>query len=92
VRYSKPDTLKLDMPDTAGGSFVKAKGLAEAEAQKAAGPVMLLSWKDNRTGASSPDVESCTCGIEGWEQYALSRGAELRVEVGRDYVFYFKAL
>jgi Domain of unknown function (DUF5619) len=51
---------------------------------------VLISWKNNLTGESSPRVESCRCGIEGWELYAVSRGATLRVEVnGGDIIFLF---
>ena len=50
----------------------------------------LISWKNNLTGESSPSVESCRCDIEGWELYALSRGATLRVEInGGQIVFLF---
>ena len=50
----------------------------------------LISWKNNLTGQSSPSVESCRCDIEGWELYALTRGATLRVEInGGQIVFLF---
>jgi Domain of unknown function (DUF5619) len=51
---------------------------------------VLISWKNNLTGESSPQVESCRCGFEGWELYALTRGATLRVEInGGQIVFLF---
>jgi hypothetical protein len=55
---------------------------------------MLVSWKDNTTGVYSPDVEACgDCGLEGWELYAASRDADLRIEInGGDYVFIFRVL
>lgn len=93
MSHPEPRTLKLDMPDAAPEEgFAAAKRLAQLEAERDSGPVMLVSWKDELTGMSSPDVEACTCGVEGWEQYAISRGSELRVEVGGKYVFYFKIL
>ena len=50
----------------------------------------LISWKNNLTGESSPSVKSCRCDIEGWELYALTRGATLRVEInGGEIVFLF---
>jgi Domain of unknown function (DUF5619) len=51
---------------------------------------VLISWKNNLTGESSPSVQSCRCDIEGWELYAFSRGATLRVEInGGQIVFLF---
>jgi hypothetical protein len=51
---------------------------------------VLISWKNNLTGESSPQVESCRCGFEGWELYAITRGATLRVEInGGEIVFLF---
>jgi len=90
LEYKEPERIMLDMPEVAGDQFRAAMRLAEAGAETRLGWAMLLSWKDNATGACSPVVESCTCGLEGWELYALSRGVELRVEVGGRYVFMFK--
>lgn len=87
-----PEIIRLSAPvPGADDPFDAALGLAGKEAEKRFGPAMLLSWKNNRSGAYSPNVEACNpCGLEGWEQYALSRGAEVRIEVGEDYVFMYK--
>jgi len=62
-----------------------AKALEEQEIN-----AVLISWKNNLTGESSPPVEACRCDIEGWELYALTRGATLRVEInGGEIVFLF---
>jgi len=92
VSGGTPDVIRLAAPETRGDDpFDAAKALAAKEAEKRFGPSMLLSWKNNRTGAYSPNVEACnSCGLEGWEQYALSRGSEIRIEVGEDYVFMYK--
>jgi Domain of unknown function (DUF5619) len=83
-----PEVIRLPAQ---GSSFDIAMRHAGNEAERRCGMVMLLSWKNNLTGAYSPNVEACnSCGLEGWEQYAQSRGAEIRVEVGDDYVFMYK--
>jgi len=77
-----------DAPDDPDELFSAAMKRASDEAGPGA---FMLSWKDARTGMSSPNVESCGgCDMEGWEQYAIKRGADLRVEVGGgDYVFMY---
>jgi len=67
---------------------------AKAAAEDAAGDAMLVSWKNNLTGEFAPNVISCKeCYLDGWEMYAASRGADLRVEVnGGEYAFIFKRM
>ena len=77
-----------------GGGFDAAMKAAFHEAEKAGGDFMLLAWHDNESGRSSPEVEACGIGpMPGWEMFATSRGADLRVEVGGGkYVFMFLRL
>ena len=73
-----------------GENFAAAKLAAEKAAATELTDAMLVSWKDNLTGESSPNVMACgESNLEGWEMYAHSRGARLRVEVGGGYVFIF---
>lgn len=74
-----------------GGGFEAAQKAAVHEAEKDGGDPMLIAWHDNESGRSSPEVEACGCTtLAGWEVYAGSRGADLRVEVdGGKYVFIF---
>lgn len=92
MKYPEPETVYIVMPEGGDIPFDTAKALAVAEAKSRTSSAMLLSWKDNTTGAYSPVVEACgDCGLEGWELYAASRGAQLRIEVnGGDYVFLFR--
>lgn len=94
MRYPEPETVYLVMPEGGDEPFMTAKLLAQSEAETRTGSAMLVSWKDSATGAVSPDVECCgDCELAGWEQYAASRDAKLRIEVnGGEYVFIFRAL
>jgi len=94
MKYPEPETVFLVMPEGGDEPFMTAKLLAESEANSRTGSAMLVSWKDNTTGVCSPDVEACgDCGLEGWELYAASRDADLRIEInGGDYVFIFRVL
>ncbi len=91
----EPRAIFISM-DTAGvkDPFTAAKRAALTEAERLSECPMLISWKDNRTGEKSPNVIACKeCYLDGWEMYAASRGADLRVEVnGGEYVFIFKCL
>ncbi|MBI5189358.1 MAG: AF1514 family protein [Nitrospirae bacterium] len=94
-KYPEPRVVSIrSAPADGTPLFLAAKLAAEAAASAidvGSAPAMLVSWKDNLTGESSPHVEACgDCGLEGWEMYAASRGADLRVEVnGGEYVFMF---
>jgi len=81
--------IKVDIGKQCGYDAAMAAALKAAEAELS--DAMLVSWKNNLTGESSPNVDACgVSDLEGWEMYAESRGATLRVEVnGGDYVFIF---
>lgn len=91
----EPKTVFIEL-DTASAEnpFLAAKRAAEDEADNRSGGSMLISWKNNRTGETSPNVTMCReCHLAGWEMYAASRGADLRIEVnGGEYVFIFKGV
>jgi hypothetical protein len=79
-----------DRPDNPSARLAAAKALAEELAGEGC---FLLSWKNALTGESYPKVEACGCDtLEGWELYAVTRGADLRVHVDEgDYEFMFIA-
>lgn len=74
------------------GDYEAAMALADAEASRR-GEGMLLSWYDRDRDFESPQHAS-ECGKEGatpgYVDYALNRGANLKVDVhhGR-YVFFY---
>jgi len=68
--------------------------LAQAEARQRLGEAMLLSWYDRDRDFEAPQhVSEChqDSAVPGYVDYALSRGATLRVEFedGR-FVFFFR--
>jgi len=82
-------TLKLKYEQDLG--FDKAYSLAREEAAKHVADPMVLSWLQCRTGKHSPDVDCCQEeDKESWEIYAESRGGQLRVEIGDEYIFIFR--
>jgi hypothetical protein len=74
------------------GDYQAAMALADEEAEKRGQP-MLLSWYDRDRDFESPQHAS-ECGKEGatpgYVDYALTRGANLKVDVhhGR-YIFFY---
>lgn len=95
MRYPEPRAAFItSSPDGGEPPFIAAKLAAEEAAEDGSGPAMLVSWKNNLTGEFSPNVVACReCYLDGWEMYAASRGADLRVEVnGGEYVFMFAHL
>lgn len=74
-----------------GLDFNTAYSLAREEAAKHLSDPMALGWLDCKTGRHSPDVDCCREeGKESWEIYAESRGGNLRIETGDEYVFIFR--
>lgn len=74
-----------------GLGFDEAYCFAREEALKHLYDPMSLSWLDRKTGRHSPDVDCCREeDKESWEIYAESRGGELRIEVGDEYIFIFR--
>jgi hypothetical protein len=76
--------------------FDAAKALADARAREALADPVCLSWYDRAEDRESPaHVSEChdDCEVPGFEEYALTRGAELKVVVGDgDYVFCYRPL
>ena len=72
-------------------AFEQARELASVEADKYLHEPMNLSWLDTIADRHYPNVECCQeDGKESWEIYAESRGGEIRVEIGSDYIFIFR--
>lgn len=83
------ETLKIEYKQDL--EFDQAYSLAREEALKHLSDPMALSWLNRRTGRHSPDVDCCQEeGKESWEIYAESRGGQLRIEIGNEYVFIFR--
>jgi hypothetical protein len=88
-------TIEVDSPDS-GRDLATARGCADAVAADLLDDPVCLSWVDTATGRESPaHASEChgDCDIPGAVEYALNRGAELKVVVddGR-FIFCYRAL
>lgn len=87
-------TVMLQLP-TAGG-FAAVKRAADAVAAAELGECTCMAFFDRAAGLESPrHASEChgDCEVPGWEEYAINRGASLKVVVnGGDYVFLYRAL
>ncbi len=82
--------MKILKISVGGLSFEEAQNLATKEAQNHLKDPILLSWLNRKTGRHFPNVECCGDECKtSWEIYAESRGGNVRVEVGQDYIFIF---
>ena len=77
--------------------FYQAKAIAEATASTLLGEATCLSWFDRERNQEAPaHVSEChdaSCEIPGYIDYASSRGAELKVDVGGgDFVFCYRSV
>ena len=77
--------------------FYHAKAIAEATASTLLGEATCLSWFDREKNQEAPaHVSEChdaSCEIPGYIDYASSRGAELKVDVGGgDFVFCYRSV
>ena len=76
--------------------FKLAKRLADAVADAYLGECICLSWADQAAGQESPSHASeChgSCEIPGYIEYALHRGAELKVVFrSGEFVFCYRPL
>ena len=76
--------------------FAAAKELADREARGALSEPICLSWYDRANDREAPaHVSECRdeCDIPGYEEYAASRGGNLKVVVGNGaYVFCYRPL
>ena len=74
--------------------FSLAKKMADDLAQLIVGDYICLAWYDRARDQASPsNVNEChdACEIPGYEEYAVNRGAELKVVVGRgEFVFCYR--
>jgi hypothetical protein len=78
------------------GDYLQAMALANAEANRQLGQHMLLSWYDRDRDFESPQhAGEChaASAIPGYVDYALYRGASLKVDIehGR-FVFFYLAI
>ena len=89
-------TLAALMPDPPPADYRAAMALANDEARRRLGDYMLLSWYDRDRDFESPQHASeChqDSAVPGYVDYALYRGASLKVDVqdGR-FVFFYLAV
>ena len=74
-----------------------AKDIAEAIASASLGEVTCLSWFDRDENQEAPaHVSEChdaSCDTPGYIDYATSRGAELKIDVGNGaFVFCYRSV
>jgi hypothetical protein len=73
--------------------FDLAKGIADHAARLILGGNLCLAWYDKARDQASPsNVNEChdQCEVPGYEEYAVHRGAEIKVLVGSgDFVFFY---
>jgi hypothetical protein len=76
--------------------FDLAKGIADQAARLILAENLCLAWYDKARDQASPsNVNECHdhCEIPGYEEYAVNRGAELKVVVSKgDFVFLYISL
>ena len=97
-RWNVFDTLRTEY--LAAGSprlnFAAAKAQADAAAAEALEEPICLSWYDRAQDRESPaHASEChgDCEMPGYVEYAVTRGAELKVVVGDgDFVFCYRPL
>ena len=92
------DMLRTEIlaADSLGMDFATAKALADGAAEKALEQPVCLSWYDRAHDRESPaHASEChgDCEIPGYVEYAVTRGAELKVVVGDGaFVFCYRPL
>jgi hypothetical protein len=88
-------TENVELP-TGGMAFQAAKSLADETAARILEDPVCLSWYDRGEDRESPaHVGECHdgCEMRGFEEYALTRGATLKVVVGGGaYTFCYRPL
>jgi hypothetical protein len=90
----KTVTIALDNVDV---ELQTAKDLADAIASVLLEDMTCLSWFDREENQEAPaHVSEChddSCETPGYLDYALSRGAELKVDIGNGaYVFLYRSV
>lgn len=87
--------LRLD-PVPPPADHAAALRLANAVAQERLGEAMLLSWYDRDRDFEAPQhVSEChqDSAVPGYVDYALSRGATLRIDLGEGrFVFFYRPI
>lgn len=87
-------TIELEAP--AGEGFAAAKRAADAAAAAELGECTCMAFFDRLTGRESPaHASEChgDCEVPGYEEYAVNRGATLKVVVNRgDCIFIYRSL
>lgn len=90
--WSRVTVVEL-APEPSPPDYVAAMALANAEATGRLGEYMLLSWYDRDRDFESPQHASeCheDSAIPGYVDYALYRGATLKVDIeGGRFVFFY---
>ena len=92
------DDLTTEHIDTEAGEadFATAKQLADTAAERLLEGPICLSWFDRAADRESPaHAGEChdACDIPGYLDYAVNRGAELKVVVdGGAYVFCYRPI
>jgi hypothetical protein len=85
-------TVEID-PQPPPADYLVAMQIANREAQARLGEHMLLSWYDRDRDFESPQHASechLDSAVPGYVDYALSRGASLRIDIGRGrFVFFY---
>lgn len=88
-------TESIAAPPT-GLDFAAAKALADAAAARRLDGPICLSWYDRANDRESPaHASEChgDCEIPGWVEYAVTRGAELKIVIDDGaYVFCYRPL
>ncbi|MCW8908933.1 MAG: AF1514 family protein [Sedimenticola sp.] len=83
-------------PEPPPAGYREAMALANREAERQLGQHMLLSWYDRDRDFESPQHASechSDSATPGYVDYALHRGANLRIDFQRGrFVFYYLAL
>jgi hypothetical protein len=83
-------------PQPALADYLAAMQLANAEAARRLGGHMLLSWYDRDRDFEAPQhVSEChqDSAVPGYVDYALYRGATLKVDIGQGrFVFFYLAV
>ena len=79
--------IKVDKPDL---DFAEAKDIAKQKAKEMVADPMLLSWYQDKTGESYPNLECGPGDNPAWIVYAESRGGDLTIDINEgDYVFIY---
>lgn len=91
-----PVTKTVPLAVPAGGGFARARQAADSAAAAELGEFTCLAFFDRPAGIESPaHASEChgDCEVPGYEEYAVNRGATLKVVVnGGEYVFLYRSL